>query len=134
MKTAHRPLVEAWYGGAAWLYFLRPLEFLFRIVVATRRWAYSAGLLRCYAADVAVVIVGNITVGGAGKTPVVIALVEALQEQGLRVGVVGRGYGATAKEFPHKVSEHSTVAECGDEALLIYQRTQCPCVVAPSRV
>jgi tetraacyldisaccharide 4'-kinase len=79
------------------------------------------------------VVVGNITVGGTGKTPVVIALVEALQAKGLRPGVVSRGYGASAKQFPHRVSEHSTAADCGDEPLLIFRRTGCPCVVSPSR-
>jgi tetraacyldisaccharide 4'-kinase len=80
-----------------------------------------------------VVIVGNITVGGTGKTPIVIALVEALQAQGITAGVVSRGYGAGAGVFPHTVSDASTSPDCGDEPLLIYQRTHCPCVVAPSR-
>jgi tetraacyldisaccharide 4'-kinase len=80
-----------------------------------------------------VVVVGNITVGGTGKTPVTIALVEALQSAGLRPGVVSRGYGATAGVFPHRVGAGSTAAECGDEPLLIHRRTGCPCVVDPVR-
>jgi len=125
--------VQAWYNGAWWLWLARPLEWLFRCLTALRRQLYTSGLLSCYRADKPVVIVGNITVGGSGKTPIVIALVEALQAQGIAVGVVSRGYGASAGVFPHTVCDTSTSADCGDEPLLIYRRTRCPCVVAPSR-
>ncbi len=127
-------LVRAWYGRAAWLWLLRPLEFLFRLLSGLRRYAYRSGFLASYRAQVPVVVVGNITVGGTGKTPVVIALVEALQARGLRPGVVSRGYGAAADAvFPHRVGPNSSAADCGDEPLLIYQRTGAPCVVAPDR-
>ena len=126
-------LVEAWYRGAWWLWLLRPLEFLFRSLAALRRLAYRAGLLRSYRAPLPVVVVGNITVGGTGKTPVVIALVEQLQAAGLRPGVVSRGYGAGQGSFPHRVGAGSRADECGDEPLLIHRRTGCPCVVDPDR-
>ena len=70
---------------------------------------------------------------GTGKTPVVIALVERLQQQGVRVGVISRGYGAQRLVAPLQVSADSNPAQCGDEPLLIYRRTRCPCWVAPSR-
>lgn len=133
MSDGHRGLVGAWYREAWWLWLLRPFEFLFRSIAALRRSLYRSGVLRVYRPGKPLVVVGNITVGGTGKTPVVIALVEALQAAGLRPGVVSRGYGATAKDFPHMVSTGSTAADCGDEPLLIYQRTGCPCVVSPSR-
>jgi tetraacyldisaccharide 4'-kinase len=133
MPEGQRGLVHAWNNGAWWLWLLRPLEWLFRCLAALRRQLYASGLLSCYRADKPVVIVGNITVGGTGKTPIVIALVEALQAQGIAVGVVSRGYGARGGVFPHTVGDASTSADCGDEPLLIYQRTHCPCVVAPSR-
>ena len=133
ISGAHSPLVDAWYQGAWWLWLLRPLEWLFRSVTAMRRLAYSTGLLAVYRAPVPVVIVGNITVGGTGKTPVTIALCNALQGQGFRVGVVSRGYGARSGVFPHRVSEHSSPADCGDEALLVLRRTGCTCVVSPDR-
>ena len=96
MKTRLRETLEnAWYRGAWWLWLLRPLELLFRLGAAARRGLYRIGLLRVYRAPVPVVVVGNITVGGTGKTPVVIALVEYLQARGIRVGVVSRGYGGT---------------------------------------
>ena len=108
---------------------------VFRLFASLRRNAYGRGLLRAYHPGQPVVIVGNITVGGTGKTPVVIALVEALQARGLRPGVVSRGYGATAPDttYPLQVSENSTAALCGDEPLLIQRRTGVPVVVAPRR-
>jgi len=127
-------LVNAWYSGSWWLIFLRPIELVFRSVSAIRRWVYSSGVKTPWRASVPVVVVGNITVGGTGKTPVVIALVEYLQSQGFSPGVVSRGYGAISGEFPHQVGTSSNAKDCGDEPLLIYQRTRCPCVVAPLRV
>ncbi|MEH6589692.1 MAG: tetraacyldisaccharide 4'-kinase [Halioglobus sp.] len=134
MASGEPLLVEAWYRKVWWLWLLRPLEGVFRLIARIRRNLYSTGLLGRYKAEVPVVVVGNITVGGTGKTPVVLALIEQLQTQGLKPGLVSRGYGATASSFPHAVGDHSTAADCGDEALLIFQRTGCPCVVSPSRV
>ena len=126
-------LLSAWYQGSTWLWLLRPLEFLFRFLAALRRWSYSTGLRDRYRAEVPVVVVGNITLGGTGKTPVVIALVEALAAQGHRVGVVSRGYGADAGTYPLAVTADTTAAQCGDEALLLHLRTGCPVVVDPDR-
>lgn len=127
-------LVRAWYAGAPWLWLLRPLELLYRLLLSVRRRAFQAGVFTVYRAPVPVVVVGNITVGGTGKTPVVIALVEALQARGLHPGVVSRGYGAAGDgSFPHPVGADSTAADCGDEPLLIYRRTGAPCMVAPDR-
>ena len=127
-------LTRAWYAGAPWLWLLRPLELLFRAVAAARRWYWQGGPGRPWRAPVPVVVVGNLSVGGTGKTPVVIALVEALQARGLRPGVVSRGYGAAAgARFPHRVGAESLSAECGDEPLLIHHRTGAPCVVDPDR-
>ena len=131
--VVHSALVDAWYRGAWWLWLLRPLEYVFRCVATMRRLAYRRGLLAVYRAPVPVVVVGNITVGGTGKTPVIIALCNALQAQGFRVGVVSRGYSARSGVFPHRVSEHSSPADCGDEALLVLRRTGCTCVVDPDR-
>ena len=133
MKQLRETLESAWYQGAWWLWLLRPLELCFRLVAAARRGLYRLGLLPVYRAPVPVVVVGNITVGGTGKTPVVIALVEYLQERGIRVGVVSRGYGGTARTAAHWVDSSSDAGRCGDEPLLIQRRTGCPCVVAPAR-
>lgn len=135
MPGSGQGLAAAWYRGDRWLLMLRPLELLFRGIAFLRREAYGVGLVRAYRAGRPVVIVGNITVGGTGKTPVVIALAEALLARGLRPGVVSRGYGARAGEttFPHVVDLNSTARQCGDEPLLIQRRTGVPVVVAPKR-
>ena len=130
---AQSALIEAWYRGASWLWLLRPLECLFRCASAIRRLAYRVRLLAVYRAPVPVVVVGNITVGGTGKTPIVIALCDVLKERGFRVGVVSRGYGARNQRFPHRVDELSTSLDCGDEALLVQRRTGSICIVDPDR-
>ncbi|MEP4148114.1 MAG: tetraacyldisaccharide 4'-kinase [Halioglobus sp.] len=126
-------LEAAWYRGDRWLWLLRPLECLFRLLAAARRRLYQLNVLSSYRAPLPVVVVGNITVGGTGKTPVVIALVEAMQVNGLRPGVVSRGYGATSTQYPHSLSEASDAEQSGDEPLLIHRRTKVPCVVDPDR-
>jgi tetraacyldisaccharide 4'-kinase len=132
-SRAEAALLRGWYSGERWVWLLRPLEFVYRCTTALRRWGYRAGLYPVYRAPAPVVIVGNITVGGTGKTPIVIALVEALQARGLRPGVVSRGYGATGGTFPHRVTAHSQAIDCGDEPLLIFHRTGAPCMVDPNR-
>lgn len=127
-------LVAAWYGRSGWLWLLRPVEWLFRCVAAIRRSLYSTGIRQVWRSPKPVVVVGNITVGGTGKTPIVIALIEHMLAKDIKPGVVSRGYGATSSIFPHIVTGQSLVEDCGDEALLVFQRTACPCVVAPSRV
>jgi tetraacyldisaccharide 4'-kinase len=126
-------LEAAWYRNAWWLWLLRPFELLFRLLAGSRRLLYASGILKTYRAVKPVIVIGNITVGGTGKTPVVIALVEALQGRGLKPGVVSRGYGAAGGVFPHRVSTGSVASDCGDEPLLIFQRTGVPCVVDPDR-
>jgi tetraacyldisaccharide 4'-kinase len=127
-------LTTAWYRADPWLWLLRPLEGVYRLAVSLRAWLYRRGIFRTVHPDRPVVVVGNITAGGTGKTPVVIALVDALKSRGLMAGVVSRGYGASGHDFPHVLGKDSTVRDCGDESLLIHRRTGAPCVVSPSRV
>lgn len=133
MAAPSDALVTAWYRGAWWLWLLRPVELVFRALAALRRGLYLSGRLRRYRPPVPVVVVGNITVGGTGKTPVVIALIENLKARGINAGVISRGYGASERHSIHRVGTQSTARQCGDEPLLIHQRTGCPCVVGASR-
>lgn len=126
-------LQGAWYSGAWWLYLLVPLEWLYRGLVALRRCWYVRCGLGVQRACVPVVVVGNISAGGTGKTPAVLALVEALAARNIRAGVVSRGYGGKAPSYPYRVNARSTPDECGDEPLVIHQRTGVPCVVDPRR-
>lgn len=97
------------------------------------RLCYKLGLKRAWRAPVPVVVVGNLTAGGNGKTPVVIWLVEQLQQRGIRVGVVSRGYGGKAAAYPLLLTAETTTAEAGDEPVLIAQRTGVPVAVSPVR-
>ncbi|MEM6580795.1 MAG: tetraacyldisaccharide 4'-kinase [Pseudomonadota bacterium] len=126
-------LVKSWYQRAWWLILLRPLEVFYRLATAQRRGLYKKDIRKAYRASVPVVVVGNITVGGTGKTAVVISLIEELRERGLTVGVVSRGYGAVSALRPRRLDQYSTVEQVGDEPLQIFRRTAAPCAVAASR-
>lgn len=112
---------------------LWPLSLLFRMIVAVRRYGYRKKWLKSVRLPVPVIVVGNIFVGGTGKTPMVIWLVESLQKAGFHPGVISRGYGASS-ERPMEVSPRSKTSETGDEPLLIVQKTRCPLVVCRNRV
>ncbi len=123
-----------WYGNNAITTLLLPLSGLFCGVVALRRYAYRKGLLPSYRLRLPVIVVGNITAGGSGKTPLVIWLVEFLREAGYRPGIISRGYGGRPHNSPRAVSAASDPAEVGDEAVLLAQRCGCPIRVAADRV
>lgn len=125
-------ITQAWYRKAAWLWLLWPLALLFGLVVAIRRFMFRSGLLEVYRPNVPVVVVGNITVGGAGKTPLVIALAQALAAEGYKPGVVSRGYGGQGP-FPQRVDVNASAEQVGDEPLLIARRGGAPVVVDPDR-
>ncbi|MEZ9231215.1 tetraacyldisaccharide 4'-kinase [Vibrio amylolyticus] len=112
---------------------LWPLSLLFSLIGRQRRQAFESGSKPSYRPPVPVVVVGNITAGGNGKTPVVIWLVEKLVELGYKPGVVSRGYGAKAPSYPLVVEENTPTAHCGDEPKLIKQRTNVPVAVSPVR-
>ncbi|MBN3492793.1 tetraacyldisaccharide 4'-kinase [Vibrio neptunius] len=112
---------------------LWPLSLAFGMISRSRRRAFMSGSKASYQAPVPVIVVGNITAGGNGKTPVVIWLVEQLQSLGYKPGVVSRGYGAKAPSYPLIVEEHTPTKHCGDEPKLIFKRTQAPVSVSPVR-
>lgn len=126
-------LLEAWYRGHPALGLLRPLEALYRRIAARRRAAFLAGEGEIYRAPVPVMVVGNITVGGTGKTPMILWLIEHCRQRGLRVGVVSRGYGAEPPHLPWRVEANQSAAVAGDEPLLIVQRSGVPLVIDPDR-
>jgi tetraacyldisaccharide 4'-kinase len=126
-----RWFVERWYRPQP-VIWLRPLEALFRLVTAMRRLAYRLGLLKSESVGVPVLVVGNITVGGTGKTPLVLHLSECLQHRGIRVGIVSRGYGGS--ETVQQVTAESSAAEVGDEPLLLARRSGVSVWVGKDRV
>ena len=112
---------------------LWPLSLLFGLMAAARRGAYQFGLRRQQRLPVPVIVVGNLFIGGTGKTPLTIWLVEMLRQAGHRPGVISRGHGRD-KAHVQEVLPHTTVGEIGDEPVLIAQRTACPLVVGRDRV
>lgn len=132
MALADR-LLNAWYHGHPALTLLRPLEALYRRVVMRKRARFLSGASPSYRAPVPVIVVGNITVGGTGKTPMILWLIDYCRKQGLKVGVVSRGYGAKPPQFPWYVTADQSADHAGDEPLLIVQRTGVPLMIDPDR-
>lgn len=128
---------KLWYKNhpLAWLAapLLWPLRLLFSVLSRRRRAAFLSGRSPSYRPPVPVVMVGNITAGGNGKTPVVIWLVEQLKAAGMKPGVVSRGYGGNAKNYPVVLNNKSGPEMAGDEPVLIYQRTGVPVAISPKR-
>jgi len=127
-----RWLEGVWYDGRSGALLLAPLAAIFGFVSGVRRLAYRWGLRRRYRASVPVVIVGNLSVGGTGKSPVVAALVDALQRRGLRVGILARGYGVELRK-PREVVAGVTASEVGDGPLMHALTTGARVVVCPDR-
>ena len=129
-------LQRVWYDRhAPWFSLaLLPLSWLFRLVVAARRVAYRIGLLSSIRVARPVVVIGNITVGGTGKTPFTIWLADQLQRKRKRVGIVLRGYGGRSDYWPRDVDQDSAPQEVGDEAVLLATRTAAIVVAGPDRV
>lgn len=130
MPSLRDRLQRRWYAStppAA----LRPLSRVFGWIVAFRRWRLQRTAQRL---RVPVIVVGNIAVGGTGKTPVAIWLLEHLREAGWKPGLIARGYGGRAPAYPLRVTPETPVEHCGDEPLLIALRTGMPVTVAPDRV
>ncbi|MBT9539302.1 tetraacyldisaccharide 4'-kinase [Thiobacillus sp.] len=127
------PLQHLWARTGVFTVLLSPLSLLFAVVSGLRRLAYRRGWLASRAAGVPVIVVGNITAGGSGKTPLTIWLVNWLRSQGYYPGVISRGYGGTARGCV-EVEVDSPAAEVGDEPLLIRFKTAVPVVVGRDRV
>jgi tetraacyldisaccharide 4'-kinase len=133
----HERLQEVWYGGAPPAWWLRVLASVYGLLMRVRQLCYAQGWQRPVSIGVPVIVVGNVTVGGTGKTPLVLWLAAALGELGLRVAVVTRGYGrreAGGRGAVLRVAGDSSAGEVGDEALLISRRAQVPVLVARDRV
>ncbi|MEM7432829.1 MAG: tetraacyldisaccharide 4'-kinase [Pseudomonadota bacterium] len=130
----HDWLQRVWYGGSGWYRVLLPLAGLYWMVITIRRALYRYGVFTSSCASVPVVVVGNITAGGTGKTPVCIWLAEELRSRGFSPGIVSRGYGGSKGSASMRVDAESDPSEVGDEPVLIAKRTGCPVVVDADRV
>lgn len=132
MRTRGRWLQGQWRRVTLWQLLLAPLGLCFAVLVALRRWLYRAAILPSVRLPVPVVVVGNITVGGAGKTPLVLWLVQFFRERGYHPGIVSRGYGG-GNAAPHAVDAAADPAMSGDEPVLLARRGACPVWVGQDR-
>ncbi|NOT65183.1 MAG: tetraacyldisaccharide 4'-kinase [Methylotenera sp.] len=126
-------LQKQWASYSLWHILLIPLSWIFSAIVYIRAKLYKTGWLKSTRLSVPVIVIGNINVGGTGKTPLVIWLAEQLQQQGYTPAIISRGYGGSTK-LVAEVFGNSNPAEVGDEPVLIAKRTHCPMFVGANRV
>ncbi|MDH3983845.1 MAG: tetraacyldisaccharide 4'-kinase [Gammaproteobacteria bacterium] len=129
----YRWIHRVWYEDASSGWILLPLSGLYWVILQLRKLFYDLGFLRTVRASAPVIIVGNLTAGGTGKTPTVLWLVQELQTRGLRPGIVSRGYGGSQSGTSMRVEADTDASVAGDEPVLLARRGGCPVVVDPDR-
>jgi tetraacyldisaccharide 4'-kinase len=127
-----RWLESLWYRASLWHIFLLPIAGIFSLLAGFRRALNLSGRIKIQPLPVPVIVVGNITVGGSGKTPLVLWLIQLLKSHGYRPGIVSRGYGGSIKALI-EVDLNLTAEQVGDEPILLMERTGCPIFVCPDR-
>ncbi len=129
-----KAIEQSWYQrGCCWTILLKPFAFIYGIIIKIRKWLYQKNIFPSYKLPVPVIIVGNIMVGGTGKTPLVIWLSHFLSRHGYKPAVISRGYGGKINH-PHRVMINDDPKQVGDEALLLARRCDCPVIVNRNRV
>jgi len=128
----HKLSQHLWYGNTKLSKLLLPFSYVYKLIFKLRTFIIKRFF--CWQAKVPIIVVGNLTVGGVGKTPLVIAIANYYTQQGLKVGIVSRGYGARGCKFPHLVTKEDSAKLVGDEPLLIARSTNCKVMIAPLRV
>lgn len=132
-RWLHEWLLRRWYGKQP-VWFLIPFNWLFVTLSTLRRVLYRAGILLPGTLPVPVIVIGNLTVGGSGKTPCTVWLGRMLQEAGYRPGIITRGYGGGSHSWPMLVTAQSDPREVGDEAVLLARRSGLPVAAGPDRL
>lgn len=123
-----------WYSEHSWLRVFTPISWVLSSLTEYRRARFKNETKRVWYAPVPVCVVGNIAVGGTGKTPLVLWLSQWLSSRGVKVGIVSRGYGGRAPKYPVSVTDESRCREVGEENVLLHRRARVPIVVDPHRV
>ena len=126
-------LPRLWAGRSALAWCLWPVSIVYGVLFWLRKQLYALGIFKSERVAASVIVVGNVVAGGAGKTPLTLALVQHLKAQNVHVGIVSRGYGRASMQL-QSVTPNSTPADVGDEPLFIFQQCQVPGVVGSNRV
>lgn len=121
-----------WYKKNIISYLLLPISFIYQFICFLRRRYLQQ--FKQKKIDVPIIVVGNISVGGVGKTPLVIAIARKCIDRGLKVGIVSRGYGAKRKDYPYQVKASDAPSLVGDEPLLLAMHVNSPVIIDPNRV
>lgn len=124
---------KSWYDAKWWNVWLLPLSALFYVLSHARRLWLTHGVKAKKNNDISVVVIGNINVGGTGKTPLTCQLVKRLNDNGIRVGIISRGYGSKAPHYPYLLAKNELASIVGDEPKLLRDRLDCPVVIGPDR-
>lgn len=124
---------KSWYNKNPLVFILLPLTLLFWLLSSIRRGLFKLGFLSSTQVSASVIVVGNISVGGNGKTPLVVFLCHWLKQNGFRPGVISRGYGGSGISYPKTVDTDCKPEHVGDEAVMMKQHLGCPLVVDPKR-
>lgn len=122
-----------WYSNSPLCWLLWPISLPFYCLVQLKRQLYKRAVISTAAFSKPVILVGNINIGGTGKTPFIQALVGLLRSKGLKAGIVSRGYQAGRQQFPHLVNDDDNASSVGDEAFMQYSKLAVPCVIDPNR-
>ena len=117
-EASSRFVVDSWYKKSLWLYLLYPFSLIFSYLTSRRRRKFLKNKISAYSAEIPIVVVGNLTIGGTGKTPLVKYIATELSNKGYKPGIVSRGYGGRFKETL-QVTDQTSVKETGDEALIL---------------
>ena len=131
--AAYKWIHRVWYEDAPSGWVLLPLSGLYWLILSARKVLYDCGVFKTQRAEMPVVVVGNITAGGTGKTPTVLWLVEQLRSRGFTPGIVSRGYGGSKANTSMRVEADTDPSVAGDEPVLLARRGRCPVVVDPDR-
>jgi len=126
-------LIKQWYDNPSPSLILRLISLLYRLIIRLRLMFYRFGIFKQTRLPVPVIVVGNVTVGGTGKTPLVIYIAQALIALGYRPGVISRGYGR-ARHTPMRVIKNMSAAQVGDEPLMMSAHLLCPLWVGARRI
>ncbi|TQV85837.1 tetraacyldisaccharide 4'-kinase [Aliikangiella coralliicola] len=122
-----------WYSPGYFKWLFWPFSLVIQIIAMLKRFFYVQGIQKVNTSSVPVIVVGNITVGGTGKTPFISFLVNEFKTRNIKVGIVSRGYKSNAENYPHIITEDDTVEVVGDEAFMQYHTTKVPMAVGADR-